>query len=228
MKNTVTEYKTLSDAYDFFNRILFAGQLPEVLITLNRKRGMAGYYWQEKFHSRIEKGMKLDEIALNPDTFCYSDDSIILSTLVHEMVHVWQAHFGNKSRNGYHNQEWADKMESIGLMPSNTGAPGGKRTGQKMADYVIQGGAFDKFVQVFLSNGARLNWQSYDLETLLRNLGNDKDKDPEKEKEVEDVKRKVKKNKVKYTCPSCKTNIWGKPELNVVCGDCDQRMVEAA
>jgi len=33
-------------------------------------------------------------------------------------------------------------MESIGLMPSDTGEPGGKRTGQRMSDYPIEGGAF--------------------------------------------------------------------------------------
>ena len=33
-------------------------------------------------------------------------------------------------------------MESIGLMPSSTGEPGGKKTGQKMGDYPIKNGAF--------------------------------------------------------------------------------------
>lgn len=40
------------------------------------------------------------------------------------------------------NEEWADKMEGIGLMPSSTGKPGGSRTGEKMADYAIEGGLF--------------------------------------------------------------------------------------
>lgn len=30
-------------------------------------------------------------------------------------------------------------------------------------------------------------------------------------------------NRLKYTCPSCKTNIWAKPNINVDCGDCSQR-----
>ena len=40
------------------------------------------------------------------------------------MTHLEQAHFGKPSRNGYHNKEWADLMERVGLMPSDTGAPG--------------------------------------------------------------------------------------------------------
>ena len=33
--------------------------------------------------------------------------------------------------------------------------------------------------------------------------------------------RPNKSNREKYTCPLCQANIWGKPGLNVLCGDCD-------
>jgi hypothetical protein len=58
------------------------------------------------------------------------------------MVHLEQHHFGKASRNGYHNKQWAAWMERIGLMPSNTGEPGGKRTGQRMSHYILPDGAF--------------------------------------------------------------------------------------
>ena len=29
-------------------------------------------------------------------------------------------------------------------------------------------------------------------------------------------------SKTRYTCPTCKANIWGKPQLRVICGDCGQ------
>lgn len=37
------------------------------------------------------------------------------------------------------------------------------------------------------------------------------------------------KNKRKYTCPSCKLNVWGKPGLSgrLLCVDCDVRFLEA-
>jgi hypothetical protein len=31
-------------------------------------------------------------------------------------------------------------------------------------------------------------------------------------------------SKTKFTCPGCGANAWGKPDLNLVCGDCDERM----
>lgn len=82
-----------------------------------------------------------------------------MQTLVHEMVHQWQAHFGKRGRGRYHNDEWADKMETIGLMPSSTGHPGGKRTGDHMADYAIKGGRFLRACQSLVSDESfRLSW----------------------------------------------------------------------
>ena len=30
-------------------------------------------------------------------------------------------------------------------------------------------------------------------------------------------------SKTKYTCPECDAAAWGKPELDLVCGDCECR-----
>jgi hypothetical protein len=43
------------------------------------------------------------------------------------MAHLWQWEFGSPYKNGYHNTEWAGKMIEIGLMPSDTGLPNGKK-----------------------------------------------------------------------------------------------------
>ena len=48
--------------------------------------------------------------------------------------------FGKPSRRGYHNKECADAMEASGLMPSSTGQFGGRRTGQHMDHYIVEGG----------------------------------------------------------------------------------------
>ena len=34
------------------------------------------------------------------------------------------------------------------------------------------------------------------------------------------TQNKSRKLKLKYTCPECKINVWGKPELNLMCSDC--------
>ncbi len=139
---TSESYNPLQIAYDHFNDTLFRGELPACLLTLQRKNNAFGYHSHKRFVRR--DGVQFsDEIAINPEYFANFPPIEVLQTLAHEMCHLWQAHFGKmKSRQCYHNREWGDRMESIGLMPSDTGQPGGRKTGQHMADYPIEGGAF--------------------------------------------------------------------------------------
>lgn len=203
MNNPTEEYDVFEKAYDFFNAALFGGQLPLCLITLSRKAKAYGYFAPERFISRGNGDQKVDEIALNPDGFEVRTDKEILGTLVHEMVHLWQQHFGEPPRKCYHDREWADKMEEVGLMPTDTGLVGGKRTGQKVTHYILKDRDYDRAVSKLLEEGFKLNWQSCSP--------------PEEEKEK-------KKSKVKYTCPVCEQNAWAKPEANLVCGKCMERM----
>lgn len=66
------------------------------------------------------------------------------------MCHEWQQHFGHPPARHYHNMEWAEKMISVGLMPSNTGQFGGKITGSRMADYIIEDGPFARTAAEFV------------------------------------------------------------------------------
>jgi len=140
------------------------------------------------------------ELAMNPDTFPGRSDEEILSTLAHEMAHVWQQTHGTPSRRSYHDRQWAAKMKEIGLQPTTTGEPGGKETGQTVTHYIIPGGAFAQAFAKLKATGFRLNWQS----------------------RPEDKQAKAKKaaSKTKYTCPGCGQNAWAKPDASLICGEC--------
>ena len=43
---------------------------------------------------------------------------------------------------------------------------------------------------------------------------------------VPSTKPKAINNKHKYRCPKCHMQLWGKPELYVICGECDTTLVE--
>ena len=147
-------------AYQWFNAKLFENTLPPCLITLQRKARSRGYFANDRFEHRAG-GSTTDEIALNPDTFRGRSDKEIVSTLVHEMVHCWQRHFGKVGRGGYHNKEWAAHMVTVGLMPTDTGEAGGKTTGQSVTHYIMDAGAFDRAADALLATGFQLRWQSY-------------------------------------------------------------------
>ncbi|MEY2152325.1 SprT-like domain-containing protein [Rhodanobacter sp. 115] len=149
-------YPELQHAYDFFNQRLFAGMLPPCLITLNRSKDTFGYFSPGRF-VRFD-GQLTHEIALNPAYFAARPLKETLSTLVHEQVHLWQETFGSPGRGRYHNAEWASMCEAAGLMPSDTGAPGGRRVGDRVSHYIIDGGPFDRAADALLTDHYRLSW----------------------------------------------------------------------
>lgn len=208
MSVTTETYIGMQAAYDHFNAAVFEGKLPECLITLSFHRGAYGYFRHEPFTPRTAPAkvkakkatVKTDEIALNPFTFGGRTDREILSTLVHEMVHLWQHHLPTpKKTKSHHDRVWAAKMEEIGLMPSSTGAPGGKRTGRRVSHYIIKGGVYDK---AWASCNVKLKWDGLMHEPTHKGS-----------------------RRTKYTCPECDAHAYGKSGLNLTCGDCDVTMV---
>jgi hypothetical protein len=199
---TQAEYRAFQRAYDFFNAELFGGSLPDVLVTLQRHAKAKGYFAPERFIGRIENSA-VHELALNPDCFIGRTDQLILSTLAHEMAHVWQQAHGTPPRRSYHDREWAAKMKEIGLQPSTTGEPGGKETGQSVTHFIVAGGAYAKAYAKLNAGGFQLHWESA----------------PEKTGEAATSKAK-KASKTKFTCPECGQNAWGKPGAALLCGEC--------
>lgn len=258
MKPTLEFYNLFQFIYDYFNQSLFNNELPNCMIVITRKTHTMGYYSNERWVNK-EK-IKSDELAINPMYFRKSPIIEVLQTIVHEMAHAWQWHFGTPSRRSYHNKEWGAKMREVGLMPSNTGKPGGKTTGQQMMDYPLKDGKFLKACAELINN-PDFNFSWYDRTTKLKLESikpfpiDDELEDIEEEEltpeesftleiknnlrdnlvesEVIDllfnsfnvespiIEASVDSSKSKYRCPECKTNIWGKMNLFIICGYCE-------
>ena len=211
---TEEQFQNLSRAYQYFNQQLFHAQLPGCILNFSRKRNTHGFLAPNRWRRLDEQEYSTHEISLTPLTL-YRSPIEVFSTLVHEQVHLWQWEFGSPSRNGYHNKEWAGKMEEVGLMPSDTGKPDGKRTGQRMTHYIIEDGAYKKafdempeeYVLPFTSLEGDLFKSLIDRPTTGR---------------MEKL-RPTSRSKTKYSCPSCHANVWGKPSLQLICGECSIR-----
>jgi len=234
---TIESYGELQQAFDHFNQELFDGQLPQCLFTLQRKRSTYGYYCPQRFAN--EQGRKSDEIALNPQFFAVVPVMQTLQTIAHEMVHLWQQHYGTPGRRGYHNKEWGRKMEHIGLMPSNTGKPGGRKTGEQMDDYLIAGGRFEQAANDLLAGQFGITWKDRypDRVTLLETISvaefiNSGDISYEDQVSIESLEaldipieeirlQENTSNRSKYSCSSCGLNAWAKPNIKLICGDCE-------
>jgi hypothetical protein len=196
---TEAEYNGLQLAYSNMNAKLFDDVLPNLLITLNRKSGAGGYFSADRFTYRDGDGtVHQHELALNPDGFVGRTDEWIISVLVHEQAHCWEVVNGSAPKRHYHNKIWAQKMMDIGLMPSSTGAVGGKVTGTHMSHYILPDGPFAKAFADLAASGWKLNLQSTPV--AGREGG--------------------RASKTKFSCPSCGQNVWAKPNTLVTCWAC--------
>lgn len=209
MTITQHEYETFQRAFDFLNVRLFDGKLPPILITMARKRRVAGYFRNDSFQSRGgEDNCTTHEIAMNPDCFDGKTDAQIWSTMAHEMCHLWQQEYGkHKPKGGYHNHEWATKMMEIGLVPSSTGDKYGQIVGHKMSHYIEDRGLFESAAIDMLDMGIRPSWQS--------------------PRPQESTSTATRESKFKFLCRECGMNAWAKSTAKLKCGQCDKEM-EAA
>ena len=216
MNNPTTKtYTSLTTTYEFFNQELFCGSLPPCLITMQRHKGAYGYFSGDRFANTSDTKEVTDEIALNPNYFSTRKPSEVLSTLAHEMCHLWQHHFGRYSGGGYHNKQWAAKMHEIGLIPTDTGEIGGKETGQRMTHVIEENGRFACAVAKLLADHQAILYSDRSV-TIATPVS---------------VKRAADKvaSKTKYTCPGCGLHAWAHPDtplhpVKLICGNCQEPM----
>jgi len=241
---TRDSYAELQLVYDTFNSKLFESKLPGCLLTLQREKRTYGYFSSKRFGNTL--GQIIDEIALNPSYLGVTPLIETLQTIGHEMAHQWQAHFGTPGRGRYHNEEFAAKMVSIGLMPSHTGKPGGRRTGDCMADYPIEGGLFLKVCSELINADFRISW--YDRFGAHEPLSASEHPAAGFVSELPAAAMSIaatsglnllpttsekpgavtnRSNRSKYAC-ACRprTNVWGKPGLDLSCNACFTRFEE--
>ncbi|WP_426106327.1 SprT-like domain-containing protein [Massilia sp. TSP1-1-2] len=245
MKQTAIVYAELQLVYDTFNVELFNDSLADCLFTLQRKPSTMGYFSAGRFGNR--KGEQLHELAVNPDCFAVVPLVEIMSTIAHEMVHLWQHQHGTPGRGRYHDKVWGDKMEEIGLMPSSTGMPGGKKSGDKVAEYPIKGGRFLAICDRLLTADFQISW--YDRFTtmapytggaagagILADLpasgavvasASGVQMAPSTRTNSGGVLTANKSNRSKYRC-TCDIQVWGKPGLKIKCCACDEVLEEEA
>jgi hypothetical protein len=220
-----------SAAYDFFNTALFGGELPPCLITYQRSRKFYGYFAGDRFIDTDLRSStaRIDEIAINPFYLREQLTEHALSTLVHEMAHLKRHRLIEpRPTPGYHDKQWAAIMIDIGLIPSTTGEPGGKTTGQKVGHYVIVGGRFSLAAQELLRRGFKIRYLDHEQphpdrkqppapnggET--RTFGDDR---------LALRRARSKASKTPFSCVNCKPpqKFWGKPGAHWICGNCNTR-----
>ena len=225
---TTIQFKTLDDLYQFYNDAIFNGELSECIVNMSRHGGAFGFFAANRWRGDGQEKKVVHEISINPDFMNREIGTGILPWYMKCAICGRRISAG-RAGEGSHNSQWADKMIQVGLMPSDTGEAGGKRTGQSITHYIIPGG---KFEQVFntLSREDLQNLRLRYKPTLaavptrpIRIAGSDGDETEEPEDPDEGESKSGKRKK--YTC-GCGCNVWGKSGLVLRCGLCDTDFTE--
>ena len=188
----VEQAKRLSKAFDIFNRELFAGELPPVMLQVKNKPGSHGYFQPNKW--KDAEGNLLDVISLDSKNAVDRPLVELLSTLVHEMCHQFVCRIENEGKaSGGHGPEWRRKMIELGLPPIQVGATWRQATHSIAAD-----GLYQETYARHSSELEELPWQECIGEA---NKGRGVDR-------------------VKFHCSRCGSNAWARPAALLLCGDC--------
>lgn len=149
----------INSLYRYFNAKLFQNRLRPVVLTVREMPGAVGYFASRRFYDG--KGGSRPEIAIavsrREATWLH-----IATTVVHEQVHqlIWQT---GRQTSVAHNRAWVDEMRRVGLVASATGRPGGAQIGQRITQYILVGGLFDRVASAHpLVRQKKLAWKAHD------------------------------------------------------------------
>jgi predicted SprT family Zn-dependent metalloprotease len=169
---------------------------------------------------------KIQYMGINP---YYLDRSVkdVLSTICHELCHIYENAFIHIARNGYHDKQWEKLMLDCGLQPKYL-----NKSKTAVSHTIIEGGEFEKFVRDFVEENGEDFFSLCSYSRILdlkvrKELGlSEGEGDEPKPDNAGKTIKKYNRNKVKYTCPSCDAKVWGKTGLNIECSDCECSFTE--
>ena len=121
---TKEQYGALQGAFEYYNKALFENKLPNVMLTFSRHKSFVGFFVPRQWYASSNESSKHHEISINPDYLGERTLKKSMSTLVHEMCHLLQEETGTAPRRCYHNKNFAEVMEGVGLITSSTGEKG--------------------------------------------------------------------------------------------------------
>lgn len=232
VKTSTELYEKIQKVIDEIDKRFFSGakkeKIPQLVFAINNKcRTCVVAYVQPDALYDKKTDTKLQYMGINPD---YLDRSLgeILSTVCHELCHVYEHAYIHIPRGGYHDKQWADMMKECGLEPVYNNS-----SKTSVSHKIIKDGIFEKFVADFTEKYGEdyFNIVSYSTEVMKRTrkeLGiedDDEDDSPKPDNADKPIK-KYNRNKIKYVCSGCGMKVWGKSGLSIHCNECDEDLEE--
>ena len=146
-------------------------------------------------------------------------------------------------------------MEAVGLVPSSTGEPGGKKSGQSVTHYIEKGGLFEQKTTLLIKKGFLLPFvervkqdvRSYTIEemktievpgkpglyktdegSIIKGMAVKSGLNTDGTeiiKVVVDEPERIRHLKARYVCGCHRSSVYGKPGLDIKCNVCKKPFV---
>ena len=201
----------LEHIYNALNADFLAGELPVPIVTVQSKPGTYGHCTTSKVWQRKDTGAYELNIAAEVLNFPIEET---LDTMIHEMCHLYCRENGIKevSRGGkYHNKRFKAEAERRGLICVPCGAYGWNTTPEGN-DRLIQYALDKGFSEITLGRSTLLPMRTGAAGTPQAGA-------------VPGGKRPSSTRKL--VCPCCGLSVRATKKVNILCGDCMQKMEEA-
>ena len=193
----------LESLFETFNQHFYNGQLPTPVITISPDTTNGAYGWCTSWKAWTDSSTAEDpdggyyEINLCAEYLSRPLEKIA-STLLHEMVHLFNQANGVKdcSRGGtYHNRKFKTAAEAHGLTVTESEKYGWNET------------ELSESTKEFLEG---LHLEGFDLQRKRISKAG---------------KGARKQSSRKYVCPCCGMIVRATKEVNIICGDCNEQLV---
>lgn len=216
MKETVKTSRTagyLEKIFRALNRDWFGGEFEEPIITIQSTPRAYGHVSVAKTWKRKD-GWR-HELNIGAETLDRPIEHVV-ATMVYEMVHLYNiAHeVQDCSRGGaYHNRKFRDEAERRGLVIGHHPTYGWTVTepGDELLEYIMEQG----WTEISINRGG--SWTPTASGGSKAGEGG----------AVDGGEKPRRSSTRKLICPCCGQSVRATRAVNILCGDCMEKMVEA-
>lgn len=220
MKETVKTSRTagyLEKIFRTLNTRYFNGEIEEPIITIQNTPRAYGHVTAYKQWHRAD-GEERHELNIGAGTLDRPIENVV-ATMLHEMVHLWNIKENVKdcSRGGtYHNKKFKEAAEARDLSISYDERIGWSVTEptDSLIDFIIEQGWEDIRMGRFEGYSSGNDNNTGKRQTTGMN-GTGK---TETDKRTSSTR--------KLACPKCKQSVRATRSVNIICGDCMEKMLE--
>lgn len=226
-KTSTEIYSKIQTVIDELDNRFFSGKgkehIPSVVTAINNRCNtcVVAFVTPNSLYDK-NTDTKLQYLGINP-RYLNREIGYILSTVCHEICHVYEVAYIHIPRGGYHTKQWADLMVDCGLEPKYL-----NKSRTAVNETIIEGGVFEQFIKDFIEKYGEDYFniveysQSVEHTTRIR-LGLEDGEEEEETPRADNADKPIKvynRNKIKYTCLNCGAKVWGKAGLHIECTDC--------